>query len=85
MESSRLKIEVEKLTLRQTEGFLSVMPMDSSQFGEQFERVLPARSASNLYPLNLEGKTDNQYNKDATDAFIDKLTIEWFLVYRTFQ
>lgn len=58
MELSRSKIEVEKLTLRQKEGFLSVAPMGSNQFGEQFERVLPASSVANLYPLNFSGKTD---------------------------
>lgn len=58
MELSRSKIEIEKLTLRQKEGFLSVMPMGSNQFGEQFERVLPASSVANLYPLNFSGKTD---------------------------
>lgn len=58
MELSRSKIEVEKLTLRQKEGFLSVVPMGSNQFGEQFERVLPASSVANFYPLNFSGKTD---------------------------
>ena len=58
MELSRSKIEVEKLTLRQKEGFLSVIPMGSNQFGAQFERVLPASSVANLYPLNFSGKTD---------------------------
>ena len=58
MELSRSKIEIEKLTLRQKEGFLSVVPMGINQFGEQFERVLPASSVANLYPLNFSGKTD---------------------------
>ena len=58
MELSRSKIEVEKLTLRQKEGFLSVVPMGTNQFGVQFERVLPASSVANLYPLNFSGKTD---------------------------
>lgn len=58
MELSRSKIEVEKLTLRQKEGFLSVIPTGSNQFGAQFERVLPASSVANLYPLNFSGKTD---------------------------
>lgn len=58
MELSRSKIEIEKLTLRQKEAFLSVVPMGSNQFGDQFERVLPASSVANLYPLNFSGKTD---------------------------
>ena len=60
MELSRSKIEVEKLTLRQKEGVLSVVPMGTNQFGTQFERVLPASSIANLYPLNFSGKTDPQ-------------------------
>ena len=58
MELARSKIEIEKLTLRQKEGFLSVVPTGSNQFGTQFERVLPASSVANLYPLNFSGKTD---------------------------
>lgn len=58
MELSRSKIKVDKLTLRQKEGFLSVMPLGSNQFGPQFERVLPSSSVANLYPLNFSGKTD---------------------------
>ena len=58
MELSRSKIKVDKLTLRQKEGFLSVMPLGSNQFGPQFERVLPSSSVANLFPLNFSGKTD---------------------------
>ena len=60
MELTRSKIMVERLTLRQQEGFLSVLPVGSNQFGEQFERVLPASSVANLYPFNFSGKTDPQ-------------------------
>ncbi len=58
MELSRSKIGVDKLTLRQKEGFLSAMPLGSNQFGAQFERVLPSSSVANLFPLNFSGKTD---------------------------
>lgn len=58
MELTRSKITVDKLTLRQQEGFLSVVPFGSNQFGAQFERVLPASSVANLYPFNFSGKTD---------------------------
>ncbi len=58
MELTRSKIVVDRLTLRQQEGFLSVLPVGSNQFGEQFERVLPASSVANLYPFNFSGKTD---------------------------
>ena len=60
MELTRSKISVDRLTLRQKEGFLSVLPVGSNQFGAQFERVLPASSVANLYPFNFSGKTDPQ-------------------------
>ena len=58
MELTRSKISVDRLTLRQKEGFLSVLPVGANQFGAQYERVLPASSAANLYPFNFSGKTD---------------------------
>ena len=58
MELTRTKIMVDKLTLRQQEGFLSALPVGTNQFGTQFERVLPSSSVANLYPFNFSGKTD---------------------------
>ena len=58
MELTRSKILIDRLTLRQKEGFLSVLPVGANQFGAQYERVLPASSAANLYPFNFSGKTD---------------------------
>ena len=58
MELTRSKITVDHLTLRQKEGFLSVLPVGFQNFGAQFERVLPASSVANLYPFNYSGKTD---------------------------
>ena len=58
MELTRSKIEVDRLTLRQKEGFLSVNPIGSNQFGSLYERVLPASSVANLFPFNFSGKTD---------------------------
>ena len=60
MELTRSKISVDRLTLRQKEGFLSVIPTGCNQFGAQYERVLPASSVANLYPFNFSGKTDPQ-------------------------
>ena len=60
MELARSKISVDRLTLRQKEGFLSAVPTGSNQFGAQYERVLPASSVANLYPFNFSGKTDPQ-------------------------
>ncbi len=58
MELTRSKISVDKLLLRQKEGFLAVLPCGNNMFASQFERVLPASSVANLYPLNYSGKTD---------------------------
>ena len=58
MELTRSKITVDRLTLRQQEGYLSVVPFGSNRFGPQYERVLPASSVSNLYPFNFSGRTD---------------------------
>lgn len=58
IELARAKLSVDRLTLRQKEGFLSVHPTGSNWFGVQFERVLPASSVANLYPLNYSGKLD---------------------------
>lgn len=58
MELTRSKISVDRLTLRQKEGFLSVLPVGFNRFGSQYERVLPASSVANLYPFNFSGKTD---------------------------
>ena len=58
MELARSKISVDRLTLRQKEGFLSVWPIGENRFGTQFERVMPASSAANFYPFGFSGKTD---------------------------
>lgn len=58
MELQRCKVTVDRLILRQKEGFLSTMPTGFNCFGQQYERVLPASSVANLYPLNYSGKTD---------------------------
>jgi len=58
MELTRSKISVDRLLLRQKEGFLAVLPCGNNVFASQYERVLPASSVANLYPLNYSGKTD---------------------------
>ena len=60
MELTRSKMTVDRLTLRQKEGFLAVLPTGWNIFKEQFERVLPASSVANLYPFNYSGKTDSK-------------------------
>ena len=54
----RSKLNVDRLMLRQQQGFIAVMPSGYNIFGDQFERVLPASSVANLYPFNYSGKTD---------------------------
>ena len=58
MEMTREKLSVDRLSMRQLEGFLSCMPCGTNMFGVQFERVLPASSVANCYPFNYSGKTD---------------------------
>ena len=54
----RSKLNVDRLMLRQREGFLAVGPAGRNVFGSQYERVLPASSVANMYPFNYSGKTD---------------------------
>ncbi|RHT55699.1 DUF87 domain-containing protein [Clostridium sp. AM29-11AC] len=54
----RAKLNVDRLMLRQQQGFRCVMPTGWNLFRDQFERVLPASSVANLYPFNYSGKTD---------------------------
>lgn len=58
MELTRSKINVDRLLLHQQEGFLSVLPCGYNTFSSCFERILPASSTANLFPLNYSGKTD---------------------------
>ena len=54
----RSKLTVDPLLLRQREGFLSSNPAGHNAFGSFAERVLPASSVANLYPMSYSGKTD---------------------------
>ena len=42
MELIREKLSVDRLTLRQKEGFISTNPAGYNAFGVEYERVLPA-------------------------------------------
>ena len=53
MELTRSKISVDRLTLRQKEGFLSVLPVGANMFGAQYERVLPASYCCKYVPIQL--------------------------------
>lgn len=77
MELTRSKISVDRLTLRQKEGFLSVLPVSANQFGAQYERVLSASSVANLYPFNFSGKTDPQGVYIGRDKFGTNILVDF--------
>ena len=76
METTQAKLSIDMLTLRQKEGFLSVMPFGRNQFGTQFERVLPASSVSNMFPFNFSGKTDPQGFYIGRDRFGTNIIVD---------
>ena len=57
-ELGRCKLNVDKLLLRQKQGFYCASPVGYNALGREFERVLPAGSVANLYPFNYSGKTE---------------------------
>lgn len=77
MELTRAKISVEQLTLRQQEGFLSVVLSGSNRFGSEFERVLPVSSVANLFPFNFSGKTDPQGIYIGRDKFGTNILVDF--------
>lgn len=76
MELARSKISVDRLTLRQKEVFLSVLPWGTNRFGTQYERVLPASSAANFYPFGFSGKTDPQGLYIGRDKFGTNILVD---------
>ncbi|MBQ9695669.1 MAG: DUF87 domain-containing protein [Oscillospiraceae bacterium] len=77
MELTRSKISVDRLLLRQQEGFLSVLPTGTNQFGTQHERVIPTSSSANLYPLNYSGKTDSHGFYIGRDKFGSNVLVDF--------
>ena len=77
MELTRSKISLDRLTLRQKEGFFSVLPVGANMFGAQYERVLPASSGANLYPFNFSGKTDPQGIYIGRDKFGTNILVDF--------
>ena len=77
MELTRSKITVDRLLLRQKEGFLSVLPTGNNVFAGQFERVLPASSVANMYPLNYSGKTDENGFYLGRDKFGSNILVDF--------
>ena len=77
MELTRSKISVDRLTLRQKEGFLSVLPVGANMFGAQYERVLPASSVANMYPFNFSGKTDPHGSYIGKDKYGSNILVDF--------
>ena len=73
----RSKLNVDRLMLRQQQGFLCVMPSGWNVFGDQFERVLPASSVANLYPFNYSGKTDQHGFYIGRDKFGSNVLVDF--------
>ncbi len=77
MELTRSKISVDRLLLRQKEGLLAVLPTGNNVFAGQFERVLPASSVANMYPLNYSGKTDENGFYLGRDKFGSNILVDF--------
>ena len=73
----RSKLNVDRLLLRQQQGFLCVGPSGRNVFGNQYERVLPASSVANLYPFNYSGKTDSYGFYLGRDKFGSNILVDF--------
>lgn len=73
----RSKLNVDRLLLRQKEGFLAIMPSGYDGFKEQFERVLPATSVANLFPFNYSGKTDSHGFYIGADKYGSNIIVDF--------
>lgn len=77
VEFTRCKMDVDELYLRQKDGFLTLMPLGQNQFGDRFERPLPAKSIANLFPFNYSGKTDEQGLLIGKDKFGTNIIVDF--------
>lgn len=73
----RSKLNIDRLLLRQQQGFFCVGPSGRNIFGSQFERVLPASSVANLYPFNYSGKTDSNGFYLGRDKFGSNILVDF--------
>lgn len=73
----RSKLNVDKLLLRQKQGFMCVQPAGSNLFRNQFERALPASSVANLFPFNYSGKTDRKGFCIGRDKFGSHIIVDF--------
>ena len=72
----RSRMGADPLTLRQRDGFLSANPAGGQQLSNFAERVLPARSVANLYPMNYSGKTDPNGFFTGRDRFGSNIIVD---------
>lgn len=75
----RCKLTVDRLLLRQQQGFLSVNPAGHNVLAPQFDRVLPASSVANLYPFNYSGKSDPNGFYIGKDKFGSNVVVDFDL------
>lgn len=73
----RSKLNVDRLLLRQQQGFKAVMPSGYDAFHGQFERVLPASSVANLFPFTYSGKTDPEGFYLGCDKFGSNIIVDF--------
>lgn len=73
----RCKLTIDKLVLRQRQGFLTVNPAGYAALGPQFQRVLPASSVANLFPFNYSGKADPNGFYIGKDKFGSNIVVDF--------
>ena len=77
VELTRAKLNVDKLKLRQQQGFCCVSPCGYNAFGTEYERVLPAGSVANLFPFNYSGKADPNGFYIGKDKFGSNIVVDF--------
>ena len=77
VELMRSKLNVDRLKLRQQEGFCAVSPVGFNAFGTEYERVLPASSVANLFPFNYSGKTDRKGFYIGKDKYGSNIVVDF--------
>ena len=77
VELMRSKLNVDKLKLRQQDGFRAVSPVGYNVLGTEYERVLPASSVANLFPFNYSGKTDRKGFYIGKDKYGSNIVVDF--------
>ena len=77
VELMRSKLNVDRLKLRQQDGFRAVSPVGCNVLGTEYERVLPASSVANLFPFNYSGKTDRKGFYIGKDKYGSNIVVDF--------